>query len=171
MDRSRIHELHFITDLANVASILDHGILSCREVRRRGIPHVTIAKEDLRNQQRDKRIWDTRTGRARSLLEYANLYFHARNAMLFERLINQQGGSGGDRGSSGRAGPRRRPGRRPQRGRLRQLPAARAGHSPVGRQGGVRSQLGGLGRQAATPGRGAGAQTGPARVHPARLPA
>ncbi len=91
MDRSRIHELHYITDLANIASILDLGILSCREVSRRGIPHVTIANKDLRDQQRAKRVWDARTGRARSLLEYTNLYFDARNAMLFERLVNQQG--------------------------------------------------------------------------------
>jgi len=43
MDRSCVRELHYITDIANVGSILDRGILSHRLARRRVNAHVTIA--------------------------------------------------------------------------------------------------------------------------------
>jgi ssDNA thymidine ADP-ribosyltransferase, DarT len=84
MDRARIRELHYITDIANVASILDLGILSHRLAER--IAHISVADEQVQAIRAAKRIW---TGRSyRWLHEYANLYVHARNAMLY-RLLKQ----------------------------------------------------------------------------------
>src|SRR6266567_2582312 len=57
MDRSRIRELHYITDIANVSSILDHGILSHRLVKRRIAAHVTVASVEVQAIRAVKRIW------------------------------------------------------------------------------------------------------------------
>jgi hypothetical protein len=89
MERSRIRELHYITDIANVPSILEHGILSHRRVERLVGPHVTVASPEVQSHRARKRIW---TGsRSRALHDYANLYLDARNAMLYTLLRNQRG--------------------------------------------------------------------------------
>jgi hypothetical protein len=89
MDRSRVRELHYITHIANVASILDHGILSHRLVRRVASQHTTVASEEVQTRRADKKVWIGRSGRA--LHDYANLYFDARNAMLSFLLAQHQG--------------------------------------------------------------------------------
>jgi hypothetical protein len=82
MDRARIRELHYITDIANVASILELGILSHRLADQ--VAHVSVADERVQAIRATKPIW---TGRSyRWLHEYANLYLHARNAMLYRLL-------------------------------------------------------------------------------------
>jgi hypothetical protein len=81
MDRSQIQELHYITDMANVPSMLERGILCHRLAVRTAREHVPIADEEVQARRASKRIW---LGRSyRFLHDYANLYVDARNAMLF----------------------------------------------------------------------------------------
>src|SRR2546422_1194204 len=74
----KILQLYYITHIDNVASILKHGVLSHQEIEARGLSYVPIY---------DKSIVDSRRGKitpdGKSLWEYANLYFKARNAMLY----------------------------------------------------------------------------------------
>jgi hypothetical protein len=88
MERSRIQELHYITDMANVASILERGILSNR-LARRVVGHVSVADAEVQARRASKRVWVGRS--SRPLHDYANLYVHARNAMLFILLRSRKG--------------------------------------------------------------------------------
>lgn len=81
MERSLIRELHYINDIANVPSILERGILSHRLADRLASVHVTVADREVQTRRARKRI-PTGTS-SRALHEYANLYLHARNAMLY----------------------------------------------------------------------------------------
>ncbi len=78
MNRQDITELHFITAIENVPSILEHGILSNRRAAR--LAHQSVAMKEVQDRRRDKRIPG-----ARLLHEYANLYFDAHNPMLSRR--------------------------------------------------------------------------------------
>jgi ssDNA thymidine ADP-ribosyltransferase, DarT len=89
MERSRIQELHYITDMANVAPILDRGILSHRLAQRVASGHVSVADAEVQARRASKRVWVGRS--SRPLHDYANLYVHARNAMLFILLRSRQG--------------------------------------------------------------------------------
>jgi hypothetical protein len=89
MERSRILELHYITDMANVASILEQGILSHRLAQRAASGHVSVADADVQVRRASKRVWVGRS--SRPLHDYANLYVHARNAMLYILLRSKQG--------------------------------------------------------------------------------
>jgi ssDNA thymidine ADP-ribosyltransferase DarT-like protein len=89
MERSRVRELHYITDIANVPSILDHGILSHRLVERLVGPHITVASPEVQVRRAGKRVWTGRS--ARALHDYANLYLDARNAMLYTLLRSGRG--------------------------------------------------------------------------------
>jgi hypothetical protein len=89
MERSHIRELHYITDIANVASILERGILSNRLARRVVSGHVSVADAEVQARRASKRVWVGRS--SRPLHDYANLYVHARNAMLFILLRSGQG--------------------------------------------------------------------------------
>ncbi len=75
MNRGDITEIHFITSIENVTSILENGILSNRRAAR--LPHVSVALEEVQERRREKRIPN-----ARPLHEYVNLYFDAHNPML-----------------------------------------------------------------------------------------
>ena len=84
MRRDELTELHFITPHANLPSILQYGIQSHRRAevgRRKGIlKPISVAMQEVQ---------DIREGihvpGGRELHEYANLYFCARNPMLFKR--------------------------------------------------------------------------------------
>ncbi len=78
MERSDLAELHYITPLANVRSILERGILS--HVRAEGVGHVSVAAQVIQDLRGPKTVPG-----GRPLHEYVNLYFHARNPMLFLR--------------------------------------------------------------------------------------
>jgi hypothetical protein len=78
VNRPDITELHFITPIENVASILEHGILSNRRAAR--LAHRSVAMEEVQDRRRDKRIPG-----AGLLHDYANLYFDAHNPMLSKR--------------------------------------------------------------------------------------
>ena len=78
MRREELLELHYITPIANVGSILRFGILSHRRVARR--EHQSIAKQEVQDLRAQVRVPG-----GRPLHEYANLYFCARNPMMFKR--------------------------------------------------------------------------------------
>jgi hypothetical protein len=79
MDRADLKELHYITPIANLASIVEHGILSHR--RTDALKHTSVAMQEVQ----DIRAKKTVPG-GRPLHEYANLYINGRNPMLYVRL-------------------------------------------------------------------------------------
>lgn len=76
--RSDIQELHCITPIANVPSIVRRGIL-CHE-RARAVAHISVADAEVQTRRASKRV----PGGLR-LHEYANLYIDARNVMMYVR--------------------------------------------------------------------------------------
>lgn len=78
MERNQLVELHFITPIANLGSILEHGVLS--HTRAVALAHVSIAASEIQDRRAGKRIPG-----GRLLHEYANLYLHARNPMMWKR--------------------------------------------------------------------------------------
>lgn len=72
-----ITEFHCIMPMSNIPSILIHGILSYDQVSK--MEHESIALEDVQN-RRDKQVPG-----GLKIHQYANLYFHARNPMLYLR--------------------------------------------------------------------------------------
>jgi hypothetical protein len=78
MERHELQELHYITHIDNVQSILEHGILSHAHVSR--LKHRSVAMPEIQVLRESKPIPG-----GRRLHEYANLYFCARNPMLYKR--------------------------------------------------------------------------------------
>ena len=78
MDRADITELHYISHVDNVPSIMSQGILSRYWVGQNGVESVSLADADIVARRADRSI----PGSYR-LDQYANLFFNARNAMLF----------------------------------------------------------------------------------------
>jgi hypothetical protein len=81
MDRDEVKELHFITSIENLDSILRRGILSHNRAQR--VEHRSVASEDVQNRRRWKSV-----PRGSSLHSYANLYFDARNPMMSRLLYD-----------------------------------------------------------------------------------
>ncbi|MGI9067606.1 MAG: DUF4433 domain-containing protein [Pyrinomonadaceae bacterium] len=75
MNRAEVTELHYIAAIANVTSILQHGILSHTLAAK--LTHDSVAMPEIQAIRQNKQIPG-----ARRLHEYANLYFDAHNAML-----------------------------------------------------------------------------------------
>lgn len=65
--------------IANIASVTAHGILSYERAAR--LPHTSVALQPVQERRDRKRVPG-----GLQLHRYANLYFHARNPMLFKRL-------------------------------------------------------------------------------------
>lgn len=78
MRRAELDELHYITPIENVPSILKTGILSNRNSR----PHkpTSIAKQEVQDLREKVQVPG-----GRALHEYANLYICARNPMMYVR--------------------------------------------------------------------------------------
>lgn len=74
---SQISEFHNIMPIDNIPNVISNGILSYEEVQR--IEHNSIAMNEV--QERRDKI----TLNGKNLHQYANLYFHARNPMMFKR--------------------------------------------------------------------------------------
>lgn len=74
----RVTELHCIMPLANMASVMQHGILSHERTAR--LPHHSFALQPVQDRRDQKEV----QGGLR-LHQYANLYFHARNPMMYLR--------------------------------------------------------------------------------------
>ena len=79
MDRSDLTELHYITPIANLASIMQHGLV-CHQ-RSIKMNAQSIADPSVQDIRAPKRVPN-----GLKLHEYVNLYFNARNPMLFKRL-------------------------------------------------------------------------------------
>lgn len=74
----RVSEFHCIMPVTNVPSVVDRGIL-CHEAASK-IDHKSAAMQEIQDRRDKKRV----PGGLR-LHQYANLYFHARNPMLYKR--------------------------------------------------------------------------------------
>jgi hypothetical protein len=79
LNRTRVVELQYITPLANVRSIIQRGILS--HVRAEPLKPVSVAAEEIQDRRAKVQVPG-----GRPLHQYANLYFHGRNPMLYKRL-------------------------------------------------------------------------------------
>jgi len=82
MERDELQELHYITPICNVPSILQHGLLS--NVRAARHSPTSVAMQVIQ----DRRAQIT-VPRGRKLHEYVNLYICARNPMMY-RLVAQR---------------------------------------------------------------------------------
>jgi len=80
MDRSDVPRLYYISAIANLPSIMELGIVSHKRAAR-VTGHTSIANEQVQGIRAGKRV-----PQGLMLHEYANLYFNARNAMLFSLL-------------------------------------------------------------------------------------
>jgi len=78
MRKEDLEELHYITPIANVLSILTHGIMSHRRAAQ--LPHQSIAMAEIQDRRRQVVV-----PKARPLHEYVNLYLCARNPMMYRR--------------------------------------------------------------------------------------
>lgn len=78
MERDNLNELHCIMPIKNIPSVMKAGILSHR--RAAAVQHDTVADPEI--QARRARV---RVPGGRPLHEYANLYFDARNPMMYRR--------------------------------------------------------------------------------------
>ncbi len=78
ISRARLSELHYIAHMSNLDSIVRRGILS----NRKAAPYATtsIANSDVQEIREAKRV-----PQGLPLHEYANLYFDARNPMMYVR--------------------------------------------------------------------------------------
>ena len=75
MQREELEEFHYISPIANVLSILKHGILSNRLAKK--YEHKSCASQEIQ-QRRENVILPN----GKNLHDYANLYFNARNPMM-----------------------------------------------------------------------------------------
>lgn len=74
----RVTELHNIQAIENISSIMEHGILSYEKASQ--LPHISVAMNEVQNKREVVSI----PGGLR-LHQYANLYFCARNPMMYKR--------------------------------------------------------------------------------------
>ncbi len=79
----RLEEFQNITPLDNIPSILNHAILSHNKAAK--LPHNTVAHQEVQ-QRRDAKM----VPRGLPLHQYANVYFHARNPMMYSRKNQAQ---------------------------------------------------------------------------------
>jgi hypothetical protein len=78
MKRSDLHELHYITPIQNVPSIMNHGILCLHKAKK--LDHTSVAMQEIQ-EIRAKKI----VPGGKRLHTYVNLYFCARNPMMYKR--------------------------------------------------------------------------------------
>lgn len=74
----RVTELHCIMPIANAHSVMTNGILSHEQAAK--LAHRSVAMAEIQD-RRDK----VHVPGGLRLHQYANLYFHARNPMMFKR--------------------------------------------------------------------------------------
>jgi len=74
----RVTELQCIMPMDNVPSVLEHGILSFERAAK--LAHHSVAMQEVQDRRDQKQVPG-----GLKLHQYANLYFHARNPMLFKR--------------------------------------------------------------------------------------
>jgi len=74
----RVTELHCIMPIANIPSVMTHGILCHEEAEK--LKHHSVAMQEIQ----DKRD-NVQVPGGLKLHQYANLYFDARNPMMYKR--------------------------------------------------------------------------------------
>lgn len=77
----RVIELHCIMPIENIPSVLQHGILSHERASK--LPHASVALQEIQDRRSGKTVPN-----GLRLHQYANLYFCARNPMLYLRKPN-----------------------------------------------------------------------------------
>jgi ssDNA thymidine ADP-ribosyltransferase, DarT len=75
----RVTELQCIMPIVNLPHVLEHGILFYDRAAK--LPHTSVAMQPVQDRRDQKRV-----PQGLKLHQYANLYFHARNPMLYRRL-------------------------------------------------------------------------------------
>lgn len=81
MNFDELQELHYITPIENMKSICTIGIFSHKKAE--SIPHRSVAMDEI--QERRKKVVVPGIEGNRPLHHYVNLYFHARNPMMYKR--------------------------------------------------------------------------------------
>jgi hypothetical protein len=81
----QIKQLYYITHIDNIPSILKYGILSHKSIESQQLDYTPIYDKEIVSNRKNKI-----TPSGKSLWEYANLYFQARNPMLY-RVIYEKG--------------------------------------------------------------------------------
>ncbi len=79
MDRSELTEMHYITAISNLPSMLQFGLLSHERASK--VPHVSVAMAAIQGRRAPKKVPG-----GRPLHEYVNLYINGRNVMLSKVL-------------------------------------------------------------------------------------
>jgi hypothetical protein len=80
-----IKELYYITHINNLPSILENGVFSHRIVEQEKIPFTPIYAENIVERRSRKKVSGDKT-----LWDFANLYFNARNPMLY-KVVHDKG--------------------------------------------------------------------------------
>lgn len=79
----RVIELHNIMPIANMPSVLKHGILSHEKAAQ--LPHSDVSMAEVQDRRDNVQVPG-----GLSLHQYANLYFDARNPMMYKRLAQSE---------------------------------------------------------------------------------
>jgi hypothetical protein len=74
----RVTEFHCIMPIANLGLVMQHGILSYERAAK--LPHRSVAMQPVQDRRDQKQVPG-----GLKLHQYANLYFHARNPMMYVR--------------------------------------------------------------------------------------
>ena len=77
MERNDLQELHYITPIKNVSSIMNLGILSNKRAKK--VQHDSVAMLAIQERRAKKKVPG-----GRPLHDYVNLYICARNKMLYK---------------------------------------------------------------------------------------
>lgn len=78
MRRDQVKELHYITPIRNVPSIMEYGIISYNRAQK--LKHRSVAMQEIQSRRVDKKVPG-----GLALHDYVNLYFDAHNPMLSRR--------------------------------------------------------------------------------------
>jgi hypothetical protein len=83
MNRSELLELHYITHIGNISSILRNGILSHKQAERHN--PISVAMEEIQARRLVRVV-----PQGKPIHSYACLYLHARNPMLYKILRSHE---------------------------------------------------------------------------------
>ena len=75
---ARVKEFQCIMPIANVPSVMEYGLLSYEQAAK--LKHHSVAMQEVQDRRDHKQVPG-----GLKLHQYANLYFHARNPMMFKR--------------------------------------------------------------------------------------
>lgn len=82
MNLDDVKELHYIAPVSNLSSIMEHGLLCHRLAE--ALPHESVAMTEIQAKRAEREVPPGH----KTIHDYVNLYFHARNPMMFK--LHQQ---------------------------------------------------------------------------------